>query len=110
MWRRWRRIRKLEAEIAMATAAQADLRRRLEQFELIAAAAGATQHPVPSEPLPASLVTAAGDARSGDVPVRLDVAGVEVIAVVSGGGDPRAWWTAIWGMTAPGASLGAAQP
>ncbi len=102
MWRRWRRLRQLEAELARAGADQADLRRRVEQFELIAAAAGAAQQPVPLAPMPPSLVAAAADARSRDVPVRLSVAGTEVIAVVSGDGDPRQWWTAIWGLTGPG--------
>ncbi len=74
---------------------------RLEQFEIVAAAAGAAQRPVPSAPMPPSLVAAASDARQRDVPVRLDVAGAEVIAVVSGDGDPREWWTAIWEMAGP---------
>ena len=102
MWRTRRRIRQLEAEIATARADRADLRWRLEQFEMIAAAAGAEQLPVPAAPLPPGLVTAAADARShDDVPVRLDVAGSEVIAVVGGDGDPREWWTAIWAVAGP---------
>jgi hypothetical protein len=101
MWRTRRRLRQLEAEIATARADRADLRLRLEQFEMIAAAAGAEQYPVPTAPLPPGLITAAADGRSHDVPVRLDVAGTEVIAVVGGDGDPREWWTAIWGLAGP---------
>jgi hypothetical protein len=101
MWRTWRRLRQLEAEIARARNDGADLRMRLAQIESIAAAAGAAQPPVPSAPMPPTLVAAAADARLRDVPVRLDVAGAEVIAIVSGDGDPREWWTAIWGMAGP---------
>ncbi len=107
MWRRWRRLRQLEAQIDKAGADQAELRWRVEQFELIAAAAGAAQHPVPSAPMPPGLIAAAGDARLRDVPVRLDVAGTDVIAVVSGDGDPREWWTAIWSVTGPDDSASA---
>ena len=97
MWRRRRRLQRLEAEIAKASADRTDLRHRLEQFEMIAAAAGAAQrYPVPSEPLPPSLVAAASDPRAEDIAVRLDIGAAEVIAVVGGGGDPREWWTAIW--------------
>jgi hypothetical protein len=46
-------------------------------------------------PLPPNLLAAARDLRGHDVPVRLEVAGAEVIAVVGGPGDPREWWTAI---------------
>lgn len=60
---------------------------------MIAAAAGAA---MPDAPVPPALVVAAGERRSSDVPVRLDVADSEVFAVVGGPGDPREWWTAIW--------------
>ncbi len=40
MWREKRRLRQLENEVAQARAGQADLQRRLELFEKIAAAAG----------------------------------------------------------------------
>jgi hypothetical protein len=92
-------MQRLEAEVARASADRADLRQRLAHFEMIAAAAGAGQHPVPAAPLPPSLVAAASDPRLEDIPVRLDIAGTEVIAVVSGDGDPREWWTAIWRAT-----------
>jgi hypothetical protein len=65
---------------------------------MIAAAAGGA-HPdsVPSAPMPAGLLAAARELHSQDRPVRIDVAGNEVIAVVGGdGGDPREWWNAIW--------------
>ncbi len=107
MWRRRRRLQRLEAEIAKASADRTDLRHRLEHFEMIAAAAGAAQrYPVPSEPLPPSLVTAASDARAQDIAVRLDIGAAEVIAVVGGGGDPREWWTAIWRAAGPQAEAG----
>ena len=49
--------------------------------------------------MPPSLVAAASDPRLQDIPVRLDIAGAEVIAVVGSDGDPREWWTAIWRAT-----------
>jgi hypothetical protein len=52
-------------------------------------------------PLPANLLAAARDLRGHDVPVRLEVAGAEVIAIVGGPGDPREWWTAIWQAAGP---------
>jgi hypothetical protein len=120
MWRRRRRIQQLEIEIEQGKAERAELRRRLDWFEAIASAAGAAppgtgpqgaglpsavppstapprggqQSTVPAPP--PNLLAAARDLRGHDVPVRLDVAGAEVIAVVGGPGDPREWWTAIW--------------
>jgi hypothetical protein len=126
MWRRTRRLQQLETEIARGKAERAELRRRLDWFEAIAAAAGAaapgtdpggaalrseglpsttppgTTPPraghgaVPLAPLPPNLLAAARDLRGHDVPVRLEVAGAEVIAVIGGAGDPQEWWTAIW--------------
>jgi len=127
MWRRRRRIQQLEIEIEQGKAERAELRRRLDWFEAIAAAAGSAppgtgpqgtgmpstgqpstappgpgqQQTVPAPP--PNLVAAARDLRGHDVPVRLDVAGAEVIAVVGGPGDPREWWTAIWQTAGQGA-------
>jgi hypothetical protein len=90
-------MRRLENEVAAARANQADLTRRLELFEKIAAAAGVelADPPEPAE-VPPRLAAAAQDPRQ-DAPVRLDVDGREFIAVVGGGdgGDPIEWWTAI---------------
>ncbi len=96
MWRGRRRLRRLESEMLAAKADQADLRQRVELFEKIAEAAGAAIGPVPSSPMPAELVAAAREAHAKEFPVRLDVAGTPVIAVIGGEGDPREWWTAIW--------------
>ena len=98
MWleRRRERIRQLEDAVAEAQASQAELMRRLELFEKIAATAGVElgERQQPAD-VPEPLVAAARDPRQ-DAPVRLDVAGREFIAVVGGeGGDPREWWTAI---------------
>jgi len=127
MWRRKHRLQRLETEIARGRAERAELRRRLDWFEAIAAAAGAAapgtdpprtgllntdlpsttppgaaqQSAVPLAPLPPNLLAAARDLRSQDIPVRLEVAGAEVIAIVGGPGDPRAWWTAIWRTAGP---------
>jgi hypothetical protein len=102
VWRVRRRLRQLESELAEARVGQAELRRRLEHFEMVAAAAGAEAGPpVPSAPMPPSLLAAARELHRRDVPVRLDVGGAEVIAVVGGEGDPREWWTAIWQLTSP---------
>ncbi len=102
MWRGRRRIRRLEDEITAAKAEQAELRRRLQVFEMIAGAAGAAlpQPPsqgtgVPASPMPASLAAAARTASSAEAPVMLDVGGTEVIAVIGGPGDPREWWSAV---------------
>jgi hypothetical protein len=98
MWRERRRLqmRRLEDAVAEARASQAELMRRVELFEKIAAAAGAeVTEPLPTTEVPRPLIAAAQDPRS-EAPVRLDVAGREFIAVVGGeGGDPREWWTAI---------------
>ncbi len=96
MWRKRRGFRRLADELAEARVEQAELRRRIEAFEMIAAAAGAAVPNTPDAPVPPALVAVAGERRSSDVPVRLDVAGSEVFAVVGGPGDPGEWWTAIW--------------
>jgi hypothetical protein len=125
MWRRRRRIQQLEIDIAQGKAERAELRRRLDWFEAIAAAAGATPGTEPGQwsaagtlvpgsgppgtapqaaapwPPPQNLLAAARDLHRRDVPVRLEVAGAEVVAVVGGPGDPREWWTAIWQMARP---------
>jgi hypothetical protein len=127
MWRRRRRIQQLEIEVEQGKAERAELRRRLDWFEAIAAATGAappgtgpqgtelpntglpsTPPPMPEQQTtmpapPPNLLAAARDLRGHDVPVRLDVAGAEVIAVVGGPGDPREWWTAIWQTAGPDA-------
>lgn len=110
MWRRRRtdappvamtRIRELEAEVAAASADRAELRQRMELLESVAAAAGAQAYrAVPAAPLPPELLAAARDVHGTDVPVRLDVAGNDVVAVIGGAGDPREWWTAIWQLAA----------
>jgi hypothetical protein len=102
VWRGRRRLRQLETEIAAAKADRAELRRRLEFFEMIAAAAGvAADTPAPASPVPPVLVAAAREVRPQDVPVRLDVGGTEVIAVIGGEGDPSKWWTAICQLARP---------
>jgi hypothetical protein len=111
MWRRRRRLQQLETEVAQGKAERAELRRRLDWFEEIAVAAGAAapgaqppgagrQSTVPAAP-PPNLLAAARDLRRDDFPVRLEVGGAEVIAVVGGPGDPREWWTAIWRTVGP---------
>src|SRR3984885_2389037 len=94
--RRRERIRQLEDAVAEAQASQAELMRRLELFEKIAATAGVeVGERQQAADVPEPLVAAARDPRQ-DAPVRLEVAGREFIAVVGGeGGDPREWWTAI---------------
>ncbi len=95
--RRSQRMRRLENEVAGVRAGQAEIMRRVELFEKIAAAAGAALgDTVATEPVPASLLAAAQDPRQNGAPVRLDVDGRELIAVVDGeGGDPDEWWSAI---------------
>jgi len=102
VWRGRRRLRQLESEIAEARADQAELRRRLEFFEMIAASAGAAaDSSAPPGPMPPPLVAAARELHQQEVPVRLEVGGTEVVAVVAGEGDPREWWTAIWRLAGP---------
>jgi hypothetical protein len=90
-------MRRLEDEVAEGKAERAELRRRLELFEKIAAAAGVeVDDSVVTEPVPPSLLAAAQDPRRHGAPVRVDVDGHELIAVVDGeGGDPNEWWSAI---------------
>jgi hypothetical protein len=92
-----KRMRRLENEVAEAKAGQAELQRRVELFEKIAAAAGVElDDAVAMDPVPPSLLAAAQDPRRTGAPVWLDVDGRELIAVVDGeGGDPREWWSAI---------------
>jgi hypothetical protein len=139
MWRRRPRLQQLETEIAQGKAERAELRRRLDWFEAIAAAAGAVapgsdpegtgllstglqssglpsttspsatpstaalDNTAPLAPLPPNLLAAARELRGRDVPVRLEVAGAEVIAIVGGPGDPEEWWRAIWRTAGPAA-------
>jgi hypothetical protein len=102
LWRGRRRIRRLEDEITAARSEQAELRHRLEVFEMIAGAAGAAlpEPPwpgtgAPASPMPASLAAAARAASSDEAPIMLDVGGTEVIAIIGGPGDPREWWSAV---------------
>jgi hypothetical protein len=96
VWRTRHRLRRLEAELAAGRVERAELRRRLDWFETIAAAAGAPPPgAVPTAPMPLSLIAAARDPRAQDLAVRLEVAGSEVIAVIGGAGNPDEWWTAI---------------
>lgn len=92
MWRKRRSVRRLAGELAEVRAEHAELRRRLAAFEMIAAAAA--PHDLPA-PVPPSLVAAARELHATEVPVRLEVAGSEVVAVVEGAGDPQQWWAAI---------------
>jgi hypothetical protein len=95
----------LEKEAAQARAERAALQRRLDLFEKIAAAAGASldeEQPATAPVdiwtavIPATLVAAAAERRRDGSPVRLAVGGQDVIAVIGDeGGDPREWLTAI---------------
>ena len=101
MWRRRRRLQQLERELLAAKADQAELRQRMELFEKIAEAAGVAIDSAPSSPVPPELLAAAREVHADEFPVHLDVAGTRAIAVISGAGDPREWWTAIGRLTAP---------
>jgi hypothetical protein len=99
---RRRRIRRLEFEVAEAWASQDELRRRLELFERIAAAAGADLARDPwwreaciPEPVPPTLVAAARDAGPRPRAVCLSAAGTDVIAVADEPGDAADWWAAV---------------
>jgi hypothetical protein len=91
-------VRRLAHELAETRAEQAELRRRLAVFEMIAAAAAP---PDMSATLPPALAAAARELHATEVPVRLDVAGAEVVAVIGGAGDPHRWWAEICRLTAP---------
>jgi hypothetical protein len=100
VWQGRRRLRRLENAVAEAREERAELQRRVDVFEKIAEAAGASlrdpaNHPAPIDPVPSALLAAAWDRDETGVPVRVDVDGREVIAVIGEGGDPREWWTAI---------------
>lgn len=95
--RRSRQIRRLEDAVAEARAGQAELARRVELFEKIAATAGLELgEPPPAADVPPPLLAAAQHRGRRDATVRLDVDGRELIAVVGGDrGDPHEWWAAI---------------
>jgi hypothetical protein len=105
VWQGRRRLAQLEKELAATRAEQASLQQRVDLFEKIAAAAGASldetapgEHPAGSlAPVPATLLAAATGRRAEGSPVRLAVGGRDVIAVIGDdeGGDPREWWSAI---------------
>lgn len=102
MWRGRRRLRLLESAFAEAREDQAELQRRVDLFEKIAEAVGASLSDpasataVPAEPVPSALLAAAWDPPRGGVPVSLAVNGRNVVAVVGDeGGDPGEWWAAI---------------
>lgn len=91
-------MRRLENAVAEARAEQAQLTRRIELFEQIAAAAGLELDKAPpgASEVPSSLLAAADDPRRSGASVHLDVDGREMVAVVGGvKGDPREWWAAI---------------
>jgi len=92
-------VRRLADELAEARAEQAELRQRMAALEMIAAAAAPQDLPAP---VPPALAAAARDLRATEVPVRLDVAGAEAIAVIGGAGDPQQWWAAIWRLAGAG--------
>jgi hypothetical protein len=123
VWQGKRRMAELEKEVAQARAAQAALQQRVNLFERIAAAAGASLSEAtpgaaeaaaggpgggaaaggsPGEPLPPTLLAAATRGQAAGAPVRLEVGGQDVIAVIGDdeGGDPREWWNAIHRLTA----------
>src|SRR5260370_17687389 len=70
------RMRRLENEVAEAKAGQAELQRRVELFEKIAAAAGAElDHPAAMDSVPPSLLAAAPERRRNSAPARLQADG-----------------------------------
>ena len=105
MWQGRRRLAQVEKELTATRAAQRVLQQRVEMFEKIAAAAGASLHEAePGDgpagslaPVPPTLLAAAAERRAEGSPVKLAVGGRDVIAVIGDdeGGDPREWWTAI---------------
>jgi hypothetical protein len=131
VWQGRQRLAQLEKELAQTQAAQAALQQRVDVFEQIAAAAGASldagvpldagaalgvgasldegqrgQPPAgPLVPVPATLLAAATEGRPDGSPVRLAVGGRDVIAVIGDeGGDPRKWWMAIRQLAARGSA------
>jgi hypothetical protein len=105
VWQGRRRLAQVENELMATRTAQRVLQQRVDMFEKIAAAAGASLHEAGSgdgtagslAPVPPNLLAAAAERRAEGSPVRLAVGGRDVIAVIGDdeGGDPREWWTAI---------------
>jgi hypothetical protein len=104
VWQGRRRLAQVEKELTATRAAQRVLQQRVELFEKIAAAAGASldgaepgDGPAGSlAPVPPNLLAAAAERRAAGSSVRLAVGGRDVIAVIGDeGGDPREWWTAL---------------
>lgn len=110
MWQGRRRLAQVEKELTATRVAQRALQQRVDMFEKIAAAAGASLNEAgPGDwparslaPVPPNLLAAASERRAEGSPVRLAVGGRDVIAVIGDdeGGDPREWWTAIHKFTA----------
>jgi hypothetical protein len=106
VWQRRRRLRRLEDAVAEAREERAELKRRVDIFEQIAEAAGASLRDTePIALVPPALLAAARDSDEDGVPVRVDVDDREVIAVIGEGGDPREWWTAIRQLASPPGSV-----
>jgi hypothetical protein len=101
VWRITGRLRRLDDDRGEG---QATMTRRPGRFKIVPMAAGEPGRPVPAVPVPPSLRAAACDLRGRDVVARFDVGGAEVVAAVSGPGDPVQWWSAIWDMVWPPAA------
>ena len=103
MWGANRRIRRLEVELALTAIGRAEVARQATLADTIVP----VREPgpaVPSVPMPVKLVAAAHDGRDEDFSLHLELNGASVVAVISGEGDPRQWWTAIWQLAGPEAS------
>jgi hypothetical protein len=105
VWQGRRRLAQLEKELTATRAVQRTLQQRVDLFEKIAAAAGASLSAAAPDdgpagslaPVPPNLLAAAAERRAEGSPVKLAVGGRDVIAVIGDdeGGDPREWWRAI---------------
>ncbi len=56
---------------------------------------------VPAGPMPRELIVAARQAGETEFSVVLDLVGATAAVIISGEGDPREWWTAVWTIAGP---------
>ena len=99
MWRLGRKKDTKAERIARLEAGRAEDRRMLDALTAVARAAGAEVESAADDAVPgvpAGLIAATRSPRPGGEPVMLTSRdGQQVIAVVTGDGDPRQWWNAI---------------
>jgi len=99
MRRLWRKSPSKAERIAQLEAGRAEDRRMLDALTAVAKAAGASVESAAGDGVPGvppGLIAATRSPRPGGEPVMLTTRnGQQVIAVITGDGDPQQWWDTI---------------